>query len=465
MRTAHLLAPGLLLLASLTTCPEAHAAPASAKAIEGEGCFRENGEGECKSIGKGVVMLAPSSFVGGKGGATLEFSDKISLRVPEGVEVKLLPRTKLQLSAKEDTSASVIGLNAGKVIVTLPEKGKAAMMVKAPHQMTSITKSGSAVVKVSDESMAVGAFSGSSLLASGNDWNDVPSGKLRVIKKSDPKGQLRPLMATPEVTQLKPVQLVMNDARGEPLKLTWQPVPGAERYEAELRPAAGDVARQIVDKTKNEAGFGSLGGGSYTLVVRAIDSEELEGPWSAPQRVQVASVELPKGAIVMGDGAIQLPDGQKVKLKNVAGLEASFNDFAMFVAPPSEVGLLAGRAQVLRLRRKGETEELRVRLEPRSVKAEVDLTPKTARWPTDPVIIEIRLVSGTGGAPPTDVQVVPTVTIDLAPVEVTWARDGGRYRGTVAPRNDAKPHTVRVEVADQHGFFLGRNFLEVAPAK
>jgi hypothetical protein len=57
---------------------------------------------------------------------------------------------------------------------------------------------------------------------------------------------------------------------------------------------------------------------------------------------------------------------------------------------------------------------------------------------------------------------VPRVTLDQEVLTPSWSREGGRLRATIAPRGDKKPHVLRVEVSDQHGFPLGRNFLEVA---
>lgn len=442
---------------------EAGAAPA-ATTVEGEGCTKETEAGSCREAKTGAQVATQTTFIASKGGATLEFSDKSRLRLPEGSEVRILPRTRVQYSASQDTPASVIMLVKGKAFVSLAggNKPKMAMLVKGPHQIQAIVKSGNAVLRVTDEGLVVGALSGSTLIAAGNDWNEVHAGHARTVKKSDTKGVSRELIAAPEIVGATPLRLQIEGIAAEPYKVRWKPVPSAERYEVEVQMPSGAPQFSQVPKGTTELSLGSLPPGTYVAQVRAIDGEDLESPWSPPARTSLVGVEVPKGAVMLENQAIQLPEGAKLRLRSTDGLEASFNDFAMFVAPPSEVGLLAGRAQVLRLRRKGETDELRVRLEPRTVKADIDLRPKNARWPRDPVSVEIKLVTAEGKRATGDVELVPTVTIDVEPVTVSWTKEPGLLRGVVQPKLDGKPHIVRVEVHDQFGFFLGRNFLEVA---
>ena len=129
--------------------------------------------------------------------------------------------------------------------------------------------------------------------------------------------------------------------------------------------------------------------------------------------------------------------------------------------------MLTDRPQTLRFRRRGATaataatDELRVRLSPRTLRATVDIRPKTATWPSDPVTITITLADARGPAP-ADLSVVTKATLDLEPIEIAWTRDGGTLRATVPPRATAKPRVLRVEVFDGHDQPLGRGFLEIA---
>ncbi len=62
------------------------------------------------------------------------------------------------------------------------------------------------------------------------------------------------------------------------------------------------------------------------------------------------------------------------------------------------------------------------------------------------------------------VQLKPTVTLGIEPIEVAFTRDGNRLTGTVPPNAAPGPWVLRVEVQDQFGALLGRDFLEIGKA-
>jgi hypothetical protein len=77
--------------------------------------------------------------------------------------------------------------------------------------------------------------------------------------------------------------------RAEPLRLSWRPVPGTQRYEIELAAAEGlgpDVIRQRSAVPEMIAPPGFVGKRRRTVVwrVRAVDDEGTAGPWSTPER-------------------------------------------------------------------------------------------------------------------------------------------------------------------------------------
>ena len=54
--------------------------------------------------------------------------------------------------------------------------------------------------------------------------------------------------------------------------------------------------------------------------------------------------------------------------------------------------------------------------------------------------------------------------LGIEPIEVSFTRDGNRLVGTVPPTAVPGPWVLRVEVKDQFGALLGRDFLEIAKA-
>ncbi|MDW8248116.1 MAG: serine/threonine-protein kinase [Myxococcales bacterium] len=227
-----------------------------------------------------------------------------------------------------------------------------------------------------------------------------------------------------------------------------------------IRSEKGVSSKKIPGKA-TELSLDGLEGGDYEIRLRGIDAEDLESPWSSPQKLSVVGVDLPPGSFAQGN-MIQLPEKGRLKVRASGEIEASYDRLTTFVPVPGEVGLDQGKARVLRLRRRGESREVQLQILPRSYRAQVRLVPPNARWPQDSIEIEVELVTGNGMSAPSDIELIPRVTLDQEVLLLPFQREGSKLRATVAPRGDRKPHVLRVEVSDQFGFFLGRNFLEVA---
>ena len=443
----------------------ASAVPATAagpgvKVETGSGCAKSTPEGACGDVAAGATIGPGATLVAGASGLTVTLADRSVVRLTEGTELRLLPRTKLQLG-RGDTMAEVVQLMRGKLVAEVAV-GPGALLVKTSQPVAAVVKKGTAVVKVSDEAVVLATLRGASVLGSGSEFNEVPEGRMRVLTRGDPKGTMRDVARAPTEVQLSAGVQFRFVAGGNPVKLTWTAPTGAQSYEVELRTAQKLPVLRRLPKGTSELALGELGPGQHEVAVRAIDADGFEGSWSPVQRLAVVEVTLPTGASAQGD-LVQLPDKRKLRLGAVDGLEASFDQLTTFIPAPSEIGLTNDRITTLRLRRRGETAETRLRLAPRSLQAQVTLTPKNARWPSNPVQIEIRLVSLLGLPPPSDIEMRPQVTLDQEVLSPTWTRDGDRLRATVPPRSDRRPHVLRVEVADQHGLPLGRGFVEIAP--
>ena len=435
------------------------ASPAAAKikVTAGGGCSKAAAESPCREVTSGAILAAQSFLFAGKEGATVELPDRSTIRLPEGSEVRFLPRTKVQIG-KGDTPAEVLQISRGKVFAELSPSG-GALLMKGPQQMAAILKKGSAVVKAGEDSFLLGVFQGAGVLGSGSDFSDVTGGRVRVVRKGE-KPAYRDLLRAPE-PRLEPAILLQVGSSGGTARLSWGALPGAEGYEVSIRSSKGGVSLKKLPKGSTETLLDGLEGGDHEISLRGVDAEDLEGPWSAPQRLSLVGMELPPGASAQGS-MVQLPEKGRLKIRASGEIEASYDRLTTFVPVPGEVGLDQGKARVLRLRRRGESREVQVQLVPRSYQARIRLTPTNARWPQNPVEVEIELVSGNGMPAPSDIELIPRVTLDQEVLTLSFQREGGKLRATVPPRNDRKPHVVRVEVSDQFGFFLGRNFLEVA---
>ncbi len=117
----------------------------------------------------------------------------------------------------------------------------------------------------------------------------------------------------------------------------------------------------------------------------------------------------------------------------------------------------------MRFREHGSTQEAKIRLEPREIHARITIGPREARWPSARVTVKIHMVNENGKTVPERIRAVPKVLIDVDPVDVHWTRHGRDLEAVVPAPARPGPWVVRVEVADQYGEALGRDFLEVAP--
>ena len=104
------------------------------------------------------------------------------------------------------------------------------------------------------------------------------------------------------------------------------------------------------------------------------------------------------------------------------------------------------------------------RLRTRDVYARVAIGPSRAVWPKDPIAIEVELKTKGGQGIPDFLELKPEVTLGIEPLEVAFTREGNRLVGMVPPSDRPGPWVLRVEVKDQFGALLGRDFLEIARA-
>ena len=79
------------------------------------------------------------------------------------------------------------------------------------------------------------------------------------------------------------------------LVLTWQEVPGAERYALQVSRSQHfvDNVIDVEDRDNLKATVGLRGEGSFTWRVAAFGSEGVMGPWSAPRGFRVTANSEP----------------------------------------------------------------------------------------------------------------------------------------------------------------------------
>ena len=131
---------------------------------------------------------------------------------------------------------------------------------------------------------------------------------------------------------------------------------------------------------------------------------------------------------------------------------------------PDEIVMPSGEPMNLHVRQAGDTRLLSARVMAHQVMALVSVGPKLVRWPGDNVRIEVSITGPEGRRAPTWIEPRFRVLLGIDELDVEWTRRDGKFVAEVPPQAGDGPWVVRVEVQDQYGHALGRDFVEIAPA-
>jgi hypothetical protein len=384
------------------------------------------------------------------------------LRIAPGTRYSLGSPIKVQLgSSPERKLAQSITLQSGRIDVELPKAKypRTGVFIQTPHKVSVVAKGGHSVVIVADARATVAALDAELLVGSGTSWGVLAAGLIREYEHGQARAEHGPL-PPPKAGLSTPIALSLGGARVT-VTANASPVPGATEYEFSLRRAGGD--RALVSRARSRDGrvtFGGLEAGTYEVSARALEASGLEGQESEALVLRVVGAEPPEGGKVI-DGGLRLLANQRVELRGTDGVELSYGAGALFMPAPSTIGLYRGETTVVRLRSRGFDKELSFLLAPRVLRAEIQMGPARARWPHDKVIVNIRLRDGQGKPIQEQVAIDAKVSVNLAPVEIEWKREGDVLRGVVPRSTEPGPWAVRVEVYDEIGTLLANDLLEV----
>ena len=433
----------LALLAALPTLTAARLASAvapsePAKTAHAEGV--NSGEGTTKQLPGGAILhLAP--------GTRVELGRSLKLQLAEGA-----PQTVTQ----------VVRLISGRVDIDIaPSKApKTAVLLQGPRKVSAVAKGGHSIAIADANRVTIAAVDGDMLAASGNEWKTLPSGLVRGFAGGTYQEYAVP--GVPTLSISRPLLLGL----GSQLPSTHADASGvkeANHYQLNVWRVA-DTGNELVRQFDTNGTGGEISGlapGQYQVTARAVDNTGIFGPESAGRSLRIVGADLPVGSRYE-DGVILLGTRSRVKLLGAKGLEASYGASTHFVSAPDSVGLSRGEGTVLRLREPGATDELRVGLEPRTLRADVQITPKHAHWPEDMIEVTVHLFDARGRAVGESIVVKPTVLVDVQPAQVTWLRSGNALHTFIPAPASRGPWVVRVEIADEFGDPAGRDFMEVA---
>jgi hypothetical protein len=387
------------------------------------------------------------------GGATLIAAPDSELRV-------IGKPQPLDLGGKGRVAGFTVVLKQGFVRARVPAQAKSAIVIAAPKQTNVLVASGESSVMAGSQ-VAVANIAGSaSVGVDGKSFRNLPAGMLEVIE--DAGSKRRALLGSSKA--LRGELVTISERATVTLgALAWEAVPEASGYRVELREAASDRLRlrSATQEPALPAGFAELAPGAYRVRIVSVDATGMESGSPLERSLNVVGASLPAGGYVDGSGALRLPAGSRVTLAHADGLELAEGLSERFAKAPNAIELPGDEPRLVRLRARGDTAARELWLLPRRARAHVEFAPQAPRWPEQPLEIRVRIEDENGVAAPW-IEARPKVRVGVDPVNVAFSADGGYLKGTLPARSGTGPWVVRVEVSDQHGADLGRDFIEVA---
>jgi len=442
LRSTGLAAAGLFLCGACLLAPSAQAAAPKIGVVAGS------------ATNTGGVLTA------GPDGAEYLLPSQARLKLGPGASVRLfaVPQ-QLQLTPGAKTTTYSLALLRGRVDVTVPSRPKSAVLCSMGKASTIVN--GRAAIVSRGDDFTVGSYEGDVRTLVNDHWTTLARNTLSHLS-GERATEPEPMLAAPA---LAPGQrLWFSSGEAVPLAgFDFIKVDRASSYELRLNGKDGQQVRAVKGATKLSDPFAPVPPGQYELSLRSVDSDGIAGAWSKPEPIRVVGVSLPPGGYASG-GDIFIGKGQEVRFSNTDGLEMTYEGAGRYVPASQAVSLYRGETTVVSFRVPGSVYPTTARLRPRGLFAHVAMSPRRAVWPNDDVRIVVELKSKEGESIPEWVQLKTDVKVGIEPVEVAFTRDGNRLVGTVPPSDKPGPWVVRVEVKDQFGALLGRDFLEVAKA-
>jgi len=258
--------------------------------------------------------------------------------------------------------------------------------------------------------------------------------------------------------------LAMSD-QGQSAKVgtCWDPAAKSTSYQVELaRDPAFQKLVEPAESTGDRSWSKALAVGRYFIRVRAVDADGLSSEPSPPRKMAVVPLVLPPGSFAdSAHGTLVLPEGRNVSFGDSDGLDVAI-DNGGFLKAPSSLRMDGAPSHQLRIRLSDDPSAVStVHVLRRALRADVRITPKSARWPIDPIDIAVTIEDPTGMAETDKVEPQLHVLLGLTEVPLSWTHRGAVWSARVQPRRMGGPTVLRVIANDEHGITLGRNFVEI----
>jgi hypothetical protein len=404
------------------------------------------------------------------GGRNVAGSQGAKYLLPGGIQVILSPNSEATLATQPQMLALTSGkrtptysvfLSAGRVDVDIPNGSSGAVAVAGPADVRVIVRQGQVSTLASGNSVYALSTKHPLLVSQKDRLSTLAPGLIRQFSRNAPPTD-RPALGPPKWLAGRRVWLAIPDS-AQVSNFAWSPVQGASRYAIELRRVSdGHVLGEFSESsTKIGQSLPPLTAGNYQLAVRAVDELGLPGLASEPLRVQVVGVAIPPGAKLQPDSRIEISQTQTIQLNNADGLSLTRAQEGTQLPASEPIGILNGKPTPIMIQGEDPAAPCLMWLLPSKTPVSAHVGPKWVIWPHESVDLEIRWSDALGRRLAPDVEPVVSVLVGIEPVDVVWEKQATHWHARLAPQPGHGPWVVRLEVHDQLGGLLARDFVEV----
>jgi hypothetical protein len=390
------------------------------------------------------------------GGAVVVYADTEASLLTESQGLMLLP-------GKKTVTYSVI-LRKGHIDVELPEQNPPALavIVSTKADTRIVTLSGKTSIRAEGYNVTAVSYQGLTTVTQGTKLTRLPN-KVKRTYQGKSGNVDHDLLAATSYVNGKRVWLATRGtvkASG----YTWAPVAKAVGYKLSLEDKLDGriITQQRVTEPRFEATNVELGPGQYELKVTAIDRDGFFSPQSGNLNLRVVGVKLPPGAELQKNDTIALGSNQQISLSHAEGLTLTTADHRGNVPATSAFGLASQERASILIHDPDGADTSTLTLVRREYLVRVWVGPKLVTWPLEPVELRIELMDEQGNRLAPTVEPAARVLLGTDPVEVDWTKGSSTWHARLSPQSGQGPWVVRLEVLDQYGVLIGRDFVEVS---
>jgi hypothetical protein len=402
-------------------------------------------------------------LVAGGEGARIRLAAQTELRIDPGSRFRLGSHVKLPVprGATPLVRTRVVIVEQGRVDVVMPivKRPSFACLLTGPGKVQLLVKGGHSTLIARAGGATVASETGEALVSNGGGWLRLPEGMVRAFEDDSKTGTKMALPAAPARPTLSRRLLLASKGPESVTRVRWEEPGEVVGYELALEDEV-KRERRVSAVSEPELELAGLAPGRYRVSVRALDRSGLAGGWSESAALRVIGVEVPEAARLEDSGALSLLPAQRVRLIGAEGFEVAYAGLDRFVPVPDSLGLVRRRPITARLRDPDSGESVSLRLEPLTVKAQIELAQSARGWPAAGVSIRVRLQDQKGRLV-TGLHTEVQVSVNLEPQKLVWHRGEGTWASVVPSPVGEAPWLVRVDVLDEHGVSLGKDFAEI----